>query len=160
MNQLKKFRNSQDIFSNSAPGVMRDGLVGELKRRYLELEIRKRDLEATYLEQHPKVEALTKQMDQLVALASKHVNAMYESAVQTTTAATSYEQDLENQLSKAREEDAEIREAKLQHDQLFAKAEEDKGFYDKVAKRLAETDITRDIGVNNVSVLDMATVSS
>jgi capsular exopolysaccharide synthesis family protein len=158
MNQLKKFRNSHDIFSNSAPGVMRDGLVGELKRRYLELEIRKRDLEATYLEHHPKVEALTKQMDQLVTLASKHVNAMYESAVQTTNAAASYEQDLETQLAKARAEDAEIREAKLQHDQLLAKAEEDRGFYEKVAKRLAETDITRDVGVNNVSVLDMATV--
>ncbi len=156
--QLKHYRGSKDIFSASAPALMHDGLVGELKRRWLELDIRRKDLETTYLEKHPKVEAVTGQMNQIVQLGSKHVTAMYDAAVQTYSAAVALEDELFGQLQKARAEDAEIRQSKIQHDQIQARADEDKMFYEKVAKRLAETDMTRDVGVNNVSILDMATV--
>jgi succinoglycan biosynthesis transport protein ExoP len=156
--QLKRYRGSKDIFSAAAPAVMRDSLVGELKRRWMELEIRRRELDTTYLEKHPRVESITKQMDELTALASKHVTAMSDSAVQTYNGAVAQEDEIAGQLVKARAEDAEIRQAKIQHDQIQARADEDKMFYEKVAKRLAETDMTRDVGVNNVSILDMATV--
>jgi capsular exopolysaccharide synthesis family protein len=154
--QLKKFRGSRDIFSASAPAVMRDGLVGQLKERYLELAIRKQELDATYLERHPKVESIQQQMEQLVSLGSKHVSAMYESASQSLAAAQAQEADLQTQIQAAKNEDAEIRLTKIEHDQLIAQADEDKMFYDKVAKRLAEADLTKKIGVNNVSILDRA----
>lgn len=158
MQQLKRIRGSRDIFSASAPGVMRDTLVGELKRRYLELDIRRRELETTYLDKHPKVESVSHQMEQLVTLGTKHVGAMHDSAVQVYNGAVAQESEILAQLKAATTEDDEIRQAKIQHDQLLAKADEDKMFYEKVAKRLAETDISRDVGVNNVSILDMATV--
>ena len=156
MNQLKKFRGSRDIFSASAPGIMRDTLVGELKRRYLELEIHKRELDAVYLEKHPKVETVTRQMEQLVLMAAKHVTAMFDAATQQYAAAMAQETDLAQQIDRARAEDAEIRLTKISHDQLIAKADEDKLFYDKVAKRIAETDMTKEVGVNNVMILDRA----
>ena len=154
--QLKKFRGSRDIFSASAPAVMRDGLVGQLKERYLELAIRKQELDATYLERHPKVESIQQQMEQLVSLGSKHVSAMYESASQSLAGAQAQEADLQTQIQAARNEDAVIRLTKITHDQLIAQADEDKMFYEKVAKRLAEADLTKKIGVNNDSILDRA----
>ncbi len=156
--QLKKVRGTKDIFSAGAPTVMRDTLVGELKRRYMDLEIRRRELEPVYLDKHPKVEAITRQMDQLVLMATKHINALYDSATQIATASQAQLADLEAQIGKNHEEDGEIRRAKLEHDLLLAKADEDKMFYEKVGKRYAETDLARDVGVNNVSILDMATV--
>lgn len=153
---LKKFKGSRDVFSASAPGLMRDGLVGELKRRYLELSIRRKELVTTYLDDHPKVQAIDQQIDQLMLLASRHVTAMYESAVQQASAAATEERDLETQLAAARADDEEIRRAKIEHDRLVAAADEDKLFYDKVAKRLTENDIARDIGVNNINILDLA----
>jgi len=158
MQQLKKFRGSRDIFSASAPALMRDGLVGELKRRYLELQIRKKELDATYLERHPKVETITNQMEQLIQLGTKHVSAMGDAATQQYMAALAEENDLIDQLEKSKAEDSEIRLTKINHDKLIAQAEEDKLFYEKVAKRIAETDMTKEVGVNNVTILDRAVV--
>ncbi|MSP90301.1 MAG: polysaccharide biosynthesis tyrosine autokinase [Myxococcales bacterium] len=154
--QLKRVRHSRDIFSASAPGVMRDGLVGSLKQTYLELEMKRRELGATYLEKHPKVQSVTHQMQELVALASKHVRALYDAALQTHQAAVAEEADLLVQLKASQQEDADIRLTRIAHEQLIAKADEDKMFYEKVARRLAETDLTKEVGVNNVNVLDLA----
>jgi capsular exopolysaccharide synthesis family protein len=156
MAQLRKYRNSKDIFGVSAPSLMRDGLVGELKRRYLELSAKRKELAATYLDGHPRIQAIDQQLDQLIALAARHVNSMYDAAAQQEAAAAVEEKDLLQQLEAARKEDVEIRKAKVEHDRLQARTDEDKMFYDKVAKRITETDITRDIGVNNINILDMA----
>ncbi len=154
--QLKKAKGVHDIFSISAPSLMRDGLVGELKRRWLELGTKRRELAATYLEKHPRLEAIDQQMNQLESLAVRHAATMLDSAMQGLAAARVEEEDIMQQLKVTKEEDGEIRQTKLEHDKLVAKSEEDKMFYEKVAKRYAETDLTKDVGVNNVSVLDAA----
>ncbi len=156
--QLKKYRNSKDIFSASAPGLMRDSLVSDLKRRWLDVDVRRREVETVYLENHPKVQMLQHQMDQLVTLGGKHVAAMYDAASQTLQTATVEESDLIAQLAKSKAEDAEIRQTKIDYDRLKDKADEVRSFYDKVAKRFAETDLTKEVGFNNVSVLDPAVV--
>lgn len=154
--QLKKARGIKDIFSASAPGLMRDSLISELKRRWMDLGTRRRELAATYLEKHPKIEALDEQLRNLEQLATRHIAAIYDAAQQGLAGAESEEQEIVDQLKAARMEDEEIRQTKLQHDKLLARADEDKMFYDKVAKRYAETDLTKDVGVNNVSILDAA----
>ncbi len=154
--QLKKAKGVKDIFSVSAPTLMRDGLVSELKRRWLDLGTKRRELATTYLEKHPRIEAIDQQMAQLEALAMRHAAAMLDSAMQGLTAAKAEEDDIQEQLKQTKLEDEEIRQTKLEHDKLLAKADEDKMFYEKVAKRYAETDLTKDVGVNNVSVLDAA----
>ena len=154
--QLKKFRGSQDIFAASAPSIMKDGLTAELTRRYLELSLKRKELETVYMEKHPKVMTVEDEMRQLVAIGSKHATSMYDAAMQQYAAAAAEEEDLIDQAKRAKEEDAEIRLTKIQHDQLIAKAEEDKMFYEKVAKRLAETDMTERVNINNISILDQA----
>ena len=154
--QLRKSRGTKDIFSVSAPTLMRDSLVAELKRRWLDLGTKRRELATTYLEKHPRIEAIDQQMVQLQALADRHLAAMLDSAVQGLAAARAEEDDIVEQLKVTKAEDEEIRQTKLEHDKLLAKSEEDKMFYEKVAKRYAETDLTKDVGVNNVSVLDSA----
>jgi capsular exopolysaccharide synthesis family protein len=156
MNQLRKFKGTRDIFMASAPGLMRDGLVGELKRRYLDLSVRRKELATSYLPDHPKLQAVDQQMEQLITLATRHVAALADSATTQYQNASAEETDLERQLEAGRAQDAEIRLAKIEHDKLQVRLDEDKMFYDKVAKRITEADITRDIGVNNVNVLDLA----
>jgi len=154
--QLKKFRGGHDIFAASAPTIMKDAVNVELKRRYVELSLKKKELETVYMEKHPKVMTVEDEMNQLVTIGSKHATSMYDSAMQQYAAAAAEEEDLIDQQKKAKAEDAEIRLTKIQHDQLIAKAEEDKMFYQKVAKRLAETDMTERVNINNISILDQA----
>lgn len=156
MAQLRKFKGARNPFDVSAPALMRDGLMSELKRRYLDLSARRRELATTYLSEHPKLLAIDEQLDQLLVLAQRHAKAMFESAQQSHQAAVIELKDLEGRLTSARAEEDEVRLAKIEYDKLAAKAEEDKMYYDKVAKRIAETDITREIGLNNVQILDQA----
>ena len=154
--QLKKARGVKDVLSASAPTLMHDGLVVELKRRWMDLGTKRRELAATYLEKHPRIESIDQQLAQLESLAARHIAAMLDSAQQSLAGSRAEEEDIVEQLKLTKAEDEEIRQAKLEHDKLMAKAEEDKMFYEKVAKRYAETDLTKDVGVNNVSVLDAA----
>jgi succinoglycan biosynthesis transport protein ExoP len=156
MIQLKKFRQTKDPFDGTAPALMRDGLMGELKRRFMELSGRRRELATVYLGEHPKLLAIDEQLDQLKTLAQRHSKAMYDAATQTYQSAVSEETNLLDRMEAARKEEDTVRQAKIEYDKLVAKAEEDKMFYDKVAKRIAETDITREIGLNNVQILDQA----
>lgn len=156
MGQLRKFKGARNPFDVSAPALMRDGLMSELKRRYLDLSAKRRELATTYLAEHPKLLAIDEQLDQLLLLAQRHAKAMFESAQQSHQAAVVELKDLEGRLKLARAEEDEVRLAKIEYDKLAAKAEEDKMYYDKVAKRIAETDITREIGLNNVQILDQA----
>jgi capsular exopolysaccharide synthesis family protein len=156
MTQLKKFRGSKDVFSVSAPALLRDGLVGELKRRYLDVSTKRKELAVTYLDSHPRIQALDQQSDQLLTLAARHVTAVYDAAAQQYRAAEAEERDIHQQLQAAQDEDRQVRQAKIEHDSLRARSEEDKMFYEKVAKRITETDLLRDIGVNNINILDLA----
>ncbi len=156
VSQLRKYKGSRDVFSAAAPALMRDGLLIELKRRFLELSTRRKELATTYLQDHPKIVVVDQQLDQLLGLAGRHVTALHDSAQQQVVAATNEEKDVTTQLALAKDEDSEIRKAKIEHDKLSANADEDRLFYDKVAKRLTETDILRDIGVNNINILDLA----
>lgn len=156
MSQLKKFRGSRDVFSVSAPGLLRDALVVDLKRRYLDVSTKRKELAVTYLDNHPRIQALDQQSEQLLTLAARHVTAVYDAAAQLHRAAEVEERDIADQLEKAREEDRVVRQAKIEYDSLKARSDEDKMFYEKVAKRITETDLLRDIGVNNINILDMA----
>lgn len=156
MTQLKKFRGSKDVFSVSAPALLRDGLVGELKRRYLDVSTKRKELAVTYLDSHPRIQALDQQSEQLLTLAARHVTAVYDAAAQQFRAAEAEERDIHQQLQGAQEEDRQVRQAKIEHDSLRARSDEDKMFYEKVAKRITETDLLRDIGVNNINILDLA----
>ena len=156
MTQLKKFRGSKDVFSVSAPALLRDGLVGELKRRYLDVSTKRKELAVTYLDSHPRIQALDQQSEQLLTLAARHVTAVYDAAAQQYRAAEAEERDIHQQLQAAQDEDRQVRQAKIEHDSLRARSEEDKMFYEKVAKRITETDLLRDIGVNNINILDLA----
>ncbi len=154
--ELRKYRNDSDIFATGTPTLMDNRLLGELKSRYLELSIAKKELESSYLNEHPKVQTIDRQLGHVLATGRKHLNALYTSATVELNSAIAQERALQTRLGVAEGEEQETRMASIQHERLVAQRDDHRTLYEKVAKRLAETDLTSQVGVNNIRILDEA----
>ncbi|MCO4761602.1 MAG: polysaccharide biosynthesis tyrosine autokinase [Myxococcales bacterium] len=153
---MRRYQKGTDLFSVGAKALVEDSLTQLLKQRYLTLSIQKRELEAVYLDKHPKVRTIESQLVHLRKIAKKHLRAALVGAKRSLGDAMETEKVVRQKLSKVYKEDAALRKAELKYEQLKAKRNEDRGFYELVAKRLAETDLTGQVEVNNVSILDEA----
>lgn len=153
---VARHQKGGDLFSVGAKSLVRDPLTQLLKNRYLELSIKKRELEAVYLDKHPKVKTLESQLVHLRRVSRKHLRSALLGARQQLRSTVETERVYRKKLKAAYKEDELLRKAQLQFEQLTAQRDEDRGFYRMVAKRLAETDLTGQVEVNNVSILDEA----
>ncbi len=154
--KLRRYARQKDVFDVVDRAVFSGGLTSVIKARLIELSVKKRELEAVYLDKHPKVRTVDKQLALLRATARKHVKAMLVAAKTNLSAALETKSVLNKKLKSAYAEDTALRNATLRYEQLRAKRNEDRRFYAMVAKRQAETDLTNQVDVNNVSVLDEA----
>ena len=153
---VARHQHGGDIFSVGAKSLVSDPLTQTLKQRFLELSIKKRELESVYLDKHPKVKMIESQLVHLRKIGRKHLQGALMGAKQELRGAAEAEKVYRSKLKAAYHEDEALRNALLKFGQLTAKRDEDRGFYTMVAKRLAETDLTGQVEVNNVSILDEA----
>ncbi len=156
--QLSKVKRLPDLLGTAAPSLREDPLLADLKRRYLELSIARKEVDSLYLAKHPKVQTVDKQIEHILNAAQVHLAAATRSARIAHKDALDVLKDAEDNLAKVRNEDATLRNARTRFEQLQSERTEAKMFYDIVAKRVAETDLTGQVEVNNVSLLDRATV--
>jgi succinoglycan biosynthesis transport protein ExoP len=156
LKMLKRLRTAKNLISANAPGLDSDSLLSQFKQRYVELTLARKEVESLYLPKHPKLQAIDRQIEHLESAARRHIRAFVDNAKLTYQAAAAEEKEAMSRLEEVRREDKWLRGAKTQHELLTAQRDEDKLFYNMVANRLAETDLTGQVEVNNVSVLDAA----
>ena len=154
--QLRHVQGRQDLFSVGAPGIMDDQLINALKNQYLELSIAKRELEMLYLARHPKVRTVSDQLTHLTRIATRHLKAKLTSASSLYSAALAEEKEIQEQLAAAMAEDSLIRIAQSEYERRLSKRDEARKLYQMVTNRLAEMELTKQVAVNNVRVLDRA----
>ena len=155
-NDLRKFRHTTDVFTIADTTLLSDPLLGSLKTRKLGIEMKLRESGAVYLERHPTMRALNQQLKHVAKLAHQHVNARYVASSVAHRNAVAEEKEIQRQLTVARTEDHELRKLQSEHTRLLAERDEDKRFYDMVAKRTTETDLSGQVDINNVRILDEA----
>jgi len=153
---LRKYRNSSAAFATGAQALLDDSLLNQLKQRRLDLEMALHVKGSTYLERHPELKALRAQLKHVNKLTGQHVKALYTAASVAHRDAVAEEREIKRQLESARKEDRELRALKTEHARLLADRDEDKKFYDMVARRMTETDLSGQVDVNNIRVLDHA----
>lgn len=156
MRELKIYQGRTDLFSAGAPAVMTDGLIGQLKQRYLQLSIQKKELEGMYLSKHPKVKTIDDQLQHVTRIGVRHLRAMLTAATHEYNDARAEERYLEEQLKEATNEDRTIRLAQSKYEVRTSRRDETRRLYEMVANRLAETDLSKQVAENNVRILDSA----
>ncbi|GEM_PF-2748217 len=156
MHTMRKFRRGKSMFSLGSNSLMEDSLLARLKERKLDLSLKRQELEASYLSQHPRLLSVAGQEERLNSIARKHLDALYSASTIAYKDAMAQEKEILRQLGTARDEDRRIRALQAEHNRLVSKRDEDKRFYDLVAKRMTETDLSGQVDVNNVRILDPA----
>lgn len=156
LRQLLKLQRTKNPLDAAAPGLEQDTLLTDLKRRYVELMLQRKELDSLYLEQHPRLKTVQTQLEQLLQAAQRHVDSLVRSAKMATELAHAEEREATRLLGETRSEDTWLRKARSTHEQMINQRDEDKKLYVMVATRLAETDLTGQVEFNNVSILDTA----
>lgn len=155
---MRRMKRAKSVFELGEQALMEDPLLVNLKQTKVTLTVKMRELQTTYLPRHPKVLEAREKQAMLDGIAHKHVSALHRAANVAYRSALAEEEEILRQLTAAREEDRRIRALQAEYTRLLAKRDEDKQFYDMVAKRMAETDLSGQVEFNNVSILDEAVV--
>ena len=156
MKSMRKLRRSKSVFDLGHESLMGDPLLVDLKQRKLNLSVQKRELSTAYLDRHPKVQEAQEKEQLLDRIGRRHISALHRAASISYRNAVAEERDILRQLTEARAEDRRIRALQAEYSRLLAKRDEDKQFYDMVAKRMTETDLSGQVEFNNISILDEA----
>ncbi len=154
--QLRQVQGRKDMFTVGTPGLMEDVLFIELKHRFLELTIAKRELETLYLSKHPKVRTVDGQLKHLSRIATRHLKGKLTAANSILATAVAEEKEIKGQLAASMAEDRGIRLAQSEFERRRTKRNETRKLSEMVANRLAEMDLTKQVAVNNVRILDPA----
>ncbi|MEY3012365.1 MAG: hypothetical protein RIT45_1100 [Pseudomonadota bacterium] len=155
LRELRKLRDPRDLLNATAPRL-EDPLLQRFKERFVDLTLHRAELEGLYLEKHPKLASVDAQLELLLSSARRHLRALVNAAELDVRSAKAAEKNAVKLLDEAKEEDNWMRQALSHRERLRRIRDEDQTFHGIIAKRLAETDLTSQVAVNNVSVLDPA----
>lgn len=157
VNQIRQYRDGK---RTNAPvdAVINNPLVQGLKTSWVDLRKREAELSGRYMEQHPEVQALRKQIDVVEKDLRKEVDNILASYENRLKALQTTEGSLRAQLGEVKDEALGLNEKELTYRQLERENQTNQRLYELVLKRLKETDISRLLQENNIRILDRALV--
>jgi len=155
-NELRKKSEGAELGGEIARELLDNAVIIELKKKYVELKAQRAELAERYQEQHPKLVAVTKQMDVVRADLQREIDRTLvaeESAYQETL---DVEKRLEEMLASERTVSEQLNRKEIGYNQAKREVENSTRLYELVNRRLKETDLTGVLKSNNMSVLDQA----
>ncbi len=138
--------------------VIDNPLIQSLRTKHTELRTREAELGGRYLDQHPEVVAVRKQIALVEAELDKEVRNILDSSQKRLSMVQSTEGQLTGEIVHLKDEALELNQKELEYTRLEREKETNARLYDLVMKRLKETDISRLLQNNNIRLLDRALV--
>jgi succinoglycan biosynthesis transport protein ExoP len=157
VDQIKRYHDGKHTGAPIAQ-VIDNPLVQNLKTSWIDLRKRDAELSSRYLDQHPEVLAIRKQIKVVEDDLRKEVDNILSSSENRLRAVQSTEGGLRARLEELKDEALEINEKEVTYRQIERENETNQRLYELVLKRLKETDISRLLQENNIRLLDRALV--
>jgi len=160
-----KLRELTQIASSKAGAetiftVADDALVRSLKAQAAELEVQKSKLLTTYKAQHPEIQKIDAQIDQVRQRFEDQIRNMIRAVQTEYKVARAKEETLFGNVNQLRREGQELNEKEIQYSVLQRETDSNQQLYEAVLKRLKETGVTGGVEANNVRVIEDALVPS
>lgn len=155
-NDLKQKSQGAELGGEIARELLDNAVIVELKKRYVELKAQRAEFSERYQEQHPKLVAVTKQMEIVRADLQREIDRTMvaeESAYQETL---DVEKRLDEMLAAETKVSETLNRKELGYNKAKREVENSSRLYGLVDRRLKETDLTGGLKANNMSVLDLA----
>jgi capsular exopolysaccharide synthesis family protein len=138
------------------PEVIRSPLVQTLRTELAALERQEADLSQRYLDEHPQVLKVRQQIRDTRAKIAAEARRIVRAAQNVTQAAAAQEASLAGALEAAKREGEDLSRRGLKYDELKRDLEASQRLSESLLQRQKQTDVSRDVKVSNVHVIDAA----
>jgi capsular exopolysaccharide synthesis family protein len=144
-------RNYQDLAE-----VMRQGLVQQLKSNLANLEAEKARLATTFKPDHPRIQQLNHEITAARQALNDEVAHVIRGIRSNYAAALEKERALESEAEKQQRDALKLRELGVQYTVLQEEVNANRLLYGSVLKRLSETNVSNDLAVSNMQIVERA----
>jgi succinoglycan biosynthesis transport protein ExoP len=140
------------------PEIREKDTLRSLRESFVQLSKESADLSTRYGPDHPRIKALTSQMDAIQKLYKREIDGVLESFEKSYKVLVDNEQSLKALMDQQKREAIEISKVEIDYKPLQRAAEQNSKMYGVIASRQKEIDITGPMKTNNVRVLERAIV--
>jgi succinoglycan biosynthesis transport protein ExoP len=149
--QMRSTDNPEDL-----PEVMKDSVVQQLRMERSDLEQKQAQLLEKYLDQHPEVVKVRRQIDETKKRASAEAQRVIRSAENDYKAAAAQEASLSAALESAKQEIQELSARSGHYDAVKRDVEAARAVLNSLTTRHKETDVAQELNVSNIRIVDPA----
>jgi capsular exopolysaccharide synthesis family protein len=136
--------------------IMKQGLVQQLKSNIATLEAEKARLGTVFKPDHPRIQELNKQ----IALAREAFEVEVASVIRgikaNYAAAFAKERGLQNEAENQQQDALKLKELGVDYTVLQEEVNANRSLYENVLKRLSETNVSNDLAVSNMQIIERA----
>jgi capsular exopolysaccharide synthesis family protein len=149
--QMRSAGNAEDL-----TGAMSSPLVQSLRTELAALERQEAELGERYLDDHPQVRKVRQQIRDTREKIALEARRVVQAADNDTRAAAAQEASIAGAMAAARKEAEELARRGLKYDELKRDVEASQRLSESLLQRQKQTDVSRDVQVSNVHVIDPA----
>jgi polysaccharide biosynthesis transport protein len=136
--------------------VMRQGLVQQLKANVANLEAEKARLSTIFKPDHPRIEELIQQIAAARQAFNNEIDNVVRGIQSSYAAALAKERALEAETNKHQQDALKLKEVGVDYTLLQEEVNANRSLYENVLKRLSETNVSNDIAVSNIQIVERA----
>ena len=136
--------------------VLTQGMVPALRSNLLALEAEKIKQSTVLKPDHPRMIELNQQINQVKQSLDAEINNVLRGIRENYVAARAKEQALENEAQKQQQVALALKEVGVQYAVLQEEVNVNKNLYNTILRRLNETNISNDIAVSNMQIVQQA----
>jgi polysaccharide biosynthesis transport protein len=142
--------------NQSLAQVVSQGMVPTLRSNLLTLEADKIKLASIFKPDHPRMIELNQQISEMKRSLDNEINNVVRGIQESFFAARSKEQSLQAEAQKQQQAALNQKEISVQYAVLEEEVKVNRALYESVLKRLSETNISNDIAVSNMQIIENA----
>lgn len=159
-NKLKEFKNVQDKddIVQSIPAVVQNYLIQNLKSEYARMEKDYSLNSQRYGVKHPKIVQLNAELNTMRDNIIKEINRICDSIATEFEIATNREATLLQILEQQKREVFALGDKAIQYGVIKREVDTNRQMYETLLTRMKETNLTEDLKMSNISILDHAEV--
>lgn len=157
-NQLKSLPRNDLNALESMPAVVDNTLIRDLKLNYINLESQYQKLLDKYTPKHPEMVRLSAQINSLKNRIFSEIDKIAQKYRMDYETALEREKELKNQLAQQEKGALGLGEKAVNYNILKRAADTNREIYQMLLTRAKETGLSEQIKVNNITILDKATI--
>jgi capsular exopolysaccharide synthesis family protein len=151
LNRTVENKNNQDLAE-----VMRQGLVQQLKGNISNLEAEKARLDTIFKADHPRIQELGQHIARARLALDSEIANVVRGIRSNYAAALAKERALETETYKQQQDALKLKEVGVDYTLLQEEVNADRSLYENVLKRLSETNVSNDLAVSNIQLVEKA----